>query len=384
MAAKLTLRKKRRKIMVEKRMYIVYKRIAPDGRIYIGCTAQTLIKRSGADGSGYHDNAELWEAIQKFGWENFVSEVLLETEDAKLAAETETRYIKQYNTIDPRFGFNKRIQSYITDEDYANRLSRAIREGTTEESKKQRSESIKRFYANPENREFHRQRVLRAITKPEVREKLRRANAINNAKPEVKAKIKATLLRYWNPERRAEHGSMIREKLSSDEVRKRISEGTKAGLASPEVRAKMSKVQYEKWSNPEYKARTVANMKAACNTPEHKAKMSRINKEAQNRPEVKEKISKAFSGLIFINNGVTSKRVRAEEAEQLIATGNWVRGRMRYGPRSSVKKLQNRIWVNKDGISKFISEAELDDYLDAGWNKGRGPLPRKTNEEEES
>lgn len=357
--------------------YKVYKRIAPDGRIYVGCTAQTLIKRSGADGSGYRDNVELWEAIQKFGWNNFVSEILLETEDARLAAETETEYIKKYDTTNPRYGFNKRIQTYITDDDYSERLSRAIKEGTTEESRKQRSGSIRRFYANPENREFHRQRIRRTLAKPEVRERLIQAIKRNNAKPEVRQKIRESVLRYWTEERREEQSELSRQRLASTEVRNKISEGTKRGLASPEVRAKISAAQYEKWSNPEYRDRTQAAMKAACNTPEHKARMSEVGKEAQNRPEVKAKLSSAFSGLIFINNGFYSKRVTASEAEQLIATGEWNRGRLPSGARGPVKKLQDRVWINKEGVSKFVEQFELQEYLDAGWLLGRGKLNRR-------
>lgn len=157
----------------------------------------------------------------------------------------------------------------------------------------------------------------------------------------------------------------------------KVSKGTKKALASPETRQKMSTAQYTKWADPEYRVRTQAAMKAACNTTEHKAKMSEVGKEVQNRPEVKAKLSSAFSGLIFINNGVTSKRVTAAEAEQLIATGNWVKGRMSHGARGPVKKLQGRIWVNKEGISKFIEQSEIPEYLDSGWVPGRGKLNRR-------
>ena len=354
--------------------YKVYKRIAPDGRIYVGCTAQTLIKRSGADGSGYRDNAELWEAIQKFGWNNFVSEILLETEDAELAAETETEYIKKHNTTDSRYGFNKRIQTYITDDDYSERLSKAIKEGTTEESRKQRSESIRRFYANPENREFHRNRILRITNRPEVREKLIQAIKRNNAKPEVRQKIRESVLRYWTEERRREQSELSRQRLASTEVRSRISEGTKRGLASPEVRKKMSDAQHEKWNNTEFREKQVVAIRAACSTPEYRQHVSEAGKIAQNRPEVKAKISAAFSGLVFINNGVKNKRVKESEVERYVATGDWVRGKLPTGPRGPIDKLKNRTWIHKDGKAIMVPGVELQSYLADGWQKGRGKL----------
>lgn len=147
---------------------------------------------------------------------------------------------------------------------------------------------------------------------------------------------------------------------------------------NPEVRSKMSAAQYKKWADPEYRERTQSAMKIACNTPEHREKVSKAQKIAQNRPEVKAKLSSAFSGLIFVNNGFYSKRVTASEAEQLIATGDWVRGRMSSGPRGPIKKLQNRVWINLSGKSKFVSESELQSYLDSGWSLGRGRLKKKT------
>lgn len=355
-------------------MYRVYKREAPDGRVYIGCTSQLLEVRSGADGKGYQENAELWEAIQKFGWENFKHEILLETEDRELASKTEIEYIKKYDSTNPRYGFNKRIQTYITDEDYPNRLGKAIREGTTEESLRQRSESMKRYYINPDNREFHRKRTLRITNRPEVREKLIQAIKRNNAKPEVRQKIRESVLRYWTEERRKEQSELSKQRLSSLEVRNRISEGTKRGLASEETRKKMSEAQYAKWANPEYRTRTQEAMKIACNTKEHRRNVSEAQKIAQNRPEVKAKISAAFSGLIFINNGIKNKRVKEAEAERYIATGDWVRGKLPTGPRGPIDKLKNRTWVHKEGKAIMIPGVEVQTYLANGWQKGRGKL----------
>ena len=353
-------------------MYRVYKRTAPDGRVYIGCTSQPLQVRAGSSGKGYQENAEFWEAIQEFGWDNFTHEILLETEDRELAARTEIEYIQKYNSTDLQYGFNKRIQTYITDEGYSARLSKAIKEGTTEKSRSQRSESLKRYYLDPENREFHRKRMLRVINRPEVREKLRKASIRNNARPEVKAKIKESLRKYWTDERRAQHGEMIKAKLAPEDVRLKISEGTKQGLSSAETRRKMSDAQYTKWADPEYRERVTKSMKVACNTPEHRKKVSEAQKVAQNRPEVKAKISKAFTGFIFINNGIVNKRVYEEEAQKLIATGEWRRGKLPMGPRKN--KSEPKIWIHRSDESKMILPTDLPQYQAVGWELGRGKL----------
>lgn len=255
----------------EQKKYKVYKRIAPDGRVYIGCTTQNLAARAGVGGLGYRQQSRFWAAIQEFGWAAFTTEIILITDSEREAHLAEINAIIEYDATNPDKGFNTERKGYF-------------------------------------------------------------------------------------------------------DISEATSKGTVTALKPPEVRAKMSAAQYEKWSNPEYRARTQAAMKAACNTPEHKAKLSKIGKEVQNRPEVKAKLSSAFSGLIFINNGFYSKRVTAAEAEQLIATGDWVKGRMSHGARGPVKKLQDRVWINKDGASKFVEQSELQEYLDSGWKKGRGKL----------
>lgn len=167
---------------------------------------------------------------------------------------------------------------------------------------------------------------------------------------------------------------------SDEDYSAKVSEGTKRGLSSPETRQKMSEAQKTKWSDPEYHARTQAAMKAACNTDEHRKNVSDAQKIAQNRPEVKAKLSSAFTGLVFINNGFCSKRVTQAEAERLIATGTWSKGRMCWGPRGPVDKLKGRVWVHKEAESKFIENSQLKSYLNSGWEKGRGKLKRGAEE----
>ena len=154
----------------------------------------------------------------------------------------------------------------------------------------------------------------------------------------------------------------------------KVSEATKRGLASEETRKKMSEAQYANWSNPEYRLKTQQAMRLACNTEEHRKNVSEAQKIAQNRLEVKAKLSAAFSGLLFINDGKVSKRVSAAEADRLIATGEWVKGRLAYGPRGPIEKLQRKRWIHRNTESKFVDEDELQSYLADGWQKGRGKL----------
>lgn len=74
---------------------------------------------------------------------------------------------------------------------------------------------------------------------------------------------------------------------------------------------------------------------------------------------------------IFINNGFYSKRVTLDEAEKLIQTGEWVKGRLAFTHRGPMPQLKGRVWVNKNNEEKFIPGDELNTYLEKGWVKGR-------------
>lgn len=261
-------------------MFTIYKYTSPENKVYIGCTKRTLKSRAGNLGSGYRTKCRFWDAILKFGWMNFIPEILATTEDPEEASRLELSFILEYQATNPEFGYNTEKVGY------------------------------------------------------------------NQGKP------------------------------GYSDI---ISKATRKGLCSAETRAKMSEAQRQKWSDPDYRASTRLAIKEACNSEEHRKKLSEIGKEVQNRPEVKEKISRALKGLIFINNGFLNKRVSKEEAEVLIASGLWARGRIALGKgsRGPVEKLKGRFWIHKDNQSKFILASELANYQSLGWELGRGSLPRK-------
>lgn len=353
-------------------MYRIYKYTSPDGKVYIGCTTQSIKARAGIAGYGYAQCTRFWEAIKQFGWENFTCEVLEEVEDAELAAMLEVEYTLRYDSVNPEKGYNSRIQEYPFSDEIRAKLSAAIKASMTDEVKARRSAAVKAKLAEPEVRDKMREANRANLAKPEVKAKLAEANRRRFEDPAEAGRIKQSLADYWTEERREEWSELLREKFQDPEIRRRISEGTKAGIAA-RGNAARSKASKDKWADPEYKARVRASMKAAANTPEHRAKMSAVGIEVQNRPEVKAKLSASFKGLIFINNGTISKRVTEDEAQRLVATGEWRRGRLKpgKGSRGPIKSLQNRKWVHNSSESKFVPEAEYQSYLNQGWKPGR-------------
>lgn len=77
-----------------------------DGRKYIGVTGQEPARRWRPNGAGYKLQSYFWNAIQKYGWDNFKHEILFEELAWEQASLKEQALIKLFNTTDHKFGFN--------------------------------------------------------------------------------------------------------------------------------------------------------------------------------------------------------------------------------------------------------------------------------------
>lgn len=86
--------------------YTVYKRIAPDGRMYIGMTSTSVVLRAGKDGQRYAGNRVFREAIREIGWENFKTEIVAENLTREAAERLERSLISVNKTTDIVYGFN--------------------------------------------------------------------------------------------------------------------------------------------------------------------------------------------------------------------------------------------------------------------------------------
>ena len=103
----------------ESKGYCVYKHTFPNGKVYIGVTCQNPSLRWRRDGSGYRPhgkskNIKVWNAIQKYGWENVQHDILfcgLSKEDAE---QEEIKLIAAYQSTDDIYGYNTASGGNIT------------------------------------------------------------------------------------------------------------------------------------------------------------------------------------------------------------------------------------------------------------------------------
>lgn len=86
--------------------YCVYCHTSPSGKRYIGLTRCEPNKRW-RNGYGYRGRTHFWKAIQKYGWDKFSHDVWLSGLSCENACLLERRYIAEYQTTNPLYGYNE-------------------------------------------------------------------------------------------------------------------------------------------------------------------------------------------------------------------------------------------------------------------------------------
>ena len=88
--------------------YFVYKHINKiNNKIYIGLTKQLPEKRWGVEGKNYKKSCpHFWNAIIKYGWDNFKHIIVAENLTKEEAEQLEIKLIKEYKSNNRKFGYN--------------------------------------------------------------------------------------------------------------------------------------------------------------------------------------------------------------------------------------------------------------------------------------
>ena len=88
-------------------LYYIYKHTNKNnGKVYIGQTRDTMEERSGSNGSNYRGCPKFYNAIQSYGWDAFLPEIIDTAQTQDEAYEKEKYYISCYHSTDDKFGYN--------------------------------------------------------------------------------------------------------------------------------------------------------------------------------------------------------------------------------------------------------------------------------------
>lgn len=129
-----------------------------NGLKYVGITSRKPEERW-QGGHGYRKQAVFWNAIVKYGWNNFTHEIVAAGLTAEAAWELEKALIARYNTTNRRCGYNRSVGG----ESGANGVEK------TERNKAATSAALKRLWSNPDFRERHSKRTTEFDKLPETR-----------------------------------------------------------------------------------------------------------------------------------------------------------------------------------------------------------------------
>ena len=130
--------------MKKEKLFTVYLHKSPSNKYYVGITSSSLIKRWHLDGSGYKSQPKFWNAIKKYGWDNFehiiIAIGLSEAEACKLEQQLIIKYnskLMGYNSDD---GGKGSLGHSVSDD--AKALMSRLKKGKSWNDKKKRARAL--------------------------------------------------------------------------------------------------------------------------------------------------------------------------------------------------------------------------------------------------
>lgn len=128
-----------------------------NGKKYIGQTKQDPKRRWGANGKGYQGNPKFWNAIEKYGWNNFEHKILFTNLSSKEADEIEKNLIQVFDTIQNGYNIKLGGKNFSSEEVANLNLHIGLKERWAIEGRKEQySQKMKDYYNSlTEDEKYH-------------------------------------------------------------------------------------------------------------------------------------------------------------------------------------------------------------------------------------
>ena len=267
------------------RNFLVYKHTSPSGKSYVGLT-NNLTKRNSKHRQ-VNECMAFHTAIQKYGWDSFIHEILVENLSLEEANDWEKFFIKIGNTLAPN-GYNLKDggDSFTHSAETKAKISRSLKgKKASLEARAKISAAQKGKVNSPETK---------AKMSASQKGKKRSAEAnINNSNAQ-KGKVSPKKGKPLSDEQKAKMSATMKGRVSpnkgktaSEEAKKKMSEAKKGNTLSNQARAALIIANTGRKMTEANKAKLIAISTGRKMSEESRAKMS----EAQKKRFAKNKIN---------------------------------------------------------------------------------------------
>lgn len=190
--------------MKKERKYIVYRHTSPNGKVYIGITCTSAKIRWGVSGKRYNKNILFYRAINKYGWDKFKHEILLENQTKSCAIYAEKYLIRWYKSHNISYNITDGGEGSLG---FSHKLSAESKEKLRQInlghkfSKESREKMSKSHLGHKESEETKRKKSLKMTGKRHTAETKAKISKIQSGRPkskETKNKLR-TILRENSP-----------------------------------------------------------------------------------------------------------------------------------------------------------------------------------------
>lgn len=319
----------------DNRKFIVYLHTSPKGKRYVGITCVLPEQRWGTKGSGYRENAHFWNAIQKYGWDNFKHEIVAKDLTLIQACKMEVDLIAKYDSMNPDRGYNHTTGGNWStpDEETRRKLSESIRRSRIKnpEISARISNSLKGHVVSEETR----LKISAAHTGRKMSEEFCMKQRSRKHSPETIEKLKG-------------RSTWCKGLTKETDIRlKKISDTLKNREFSDEWRKKISDVRKNQYANG-YNPIWINN--------------GVIETSIQKGDPMPDGFKKGRLSYLdtYIHKGDESKKINHQQLADYLNKG-WEKGRPKSVGNSIKKSLQTMHW-EYDNL-KFDTARDLADYL---------------------
>lgn len=233
----------------------VYKHTSPSGKVYIGISKYSPIKRW-RGGKGYCNNKYFTNAINKYGWDNFKHEILYADLSKEDACRLEIELIAKYDSTNPDCGYNLSTGGENGHEgrkqsDEFKALMSELHKGShmTPEQCEHLSKVLTGRTLSEEHKKHISEGIMGHAVLEETRKKISGSNRGKNKPPlseETKRKILESRAGYRHSEetkRKIGEANRHSKKPMSEETKRKISASMQGRKVSEETRQRMSEAQ---------------------------------------------------------------------------------------------------------------------------------------------